>query len=264
MKYLSNLIVPALLIGVLLRTDLLMAQSRKQNLCIVFIGNSITQGSGLPDPGSQAPPVIAGRELESYPGVGQVKIKNAGQSGSTTVDWLPGQKLFLNASAAASGFRKDSSARLLFSLVLGTNDSAVKGPHGSPVSTGDYQHHLSAIVEQLLNTYPGSMIIIHYPTWYSENTYNSSMYLKEGLDRLQTYFPEIDKLVARCKKSYPGRVAAGNPEVFSYFRSHPELFQQEQGQQGIFCLHPNVEGAAQLGRFWAKAIFNALAKSEKH
>jgi lysophospholipase L1-like esterase len=239
------------------------AQSAKRNFNIVFIGNSITHGSGLPDPDTQAPPVIAAQKLREFKHIGTVHISNVGRSGSTTVDWLPeNNRLFLTALKAAGGYANDSSATLLFSIVLGTNDSAVKGPHGAPVSADDYHENLIKIADRLLKEYPNCKIIFQYPSWYSENTYNTSKYLKEGLDRLQTYFPEIDAVVKSYARSYPNQVFAGNKKVFVYFKKHPALFQDETGQQGVFNLHPNTDGAAQLGAFWAKAIYKAMEYPE--
>jgi len=235
------------------------AQTAQRNFNLVFIGNSITHGSGLPDPLTQAPPVIAGQRLREMKGVGTIQISNIGKSGSTTVDWLPAnQKLFLNAELAAAQFAADTTAQLIFSIVLGTNDSAIKGPHGAPVSPENYHVNLVAITDRLLTEFPKCKVIFQYPTWYSENTYNSSMYLKEGLERLQLYFPEIDDVVKGYAASYPDRVFSGNKKVFDYFKKHPALFQNEQGQQGIFNLHPNVAGAAELGGFWAAAIYTSV------
>lgn len=235
------------------------AQSAKQNFNIVFIGNSITHGSGLPEPETQAPPVIAAQKLREFKGIGTVQFSNIGKSGSTTLDWLPeNNKLFITAEKAADSYVNDEGATLLFSIVLGTNDSAIKGPHGAPVSPEDYHGNLLKIANRLLEKYPKSKIIFQYPTWYSENTYNTSKYLKEGLERLQSYFPEIDAVVKSYEISHPNTVFSGNKKVFAYFKKHPGLFQNEKGQQGIFNLHPNPEGAAELGNFWAKAIYKAM------
>ncbi|WP_394332032.1 SGNH/GDSL hydrolase family protein [Pedobacter hartonius] len=251
-----------ILILLVLHVSSVNAQSVKQNFNIVFIGNSITHGSGLPDPETQAPPVIAAQKLRAFKDIGTVQISNVGRSGSTTLDWLPeNNKLFPTARQAAGRYATDS-ATLLFSIVLGTNDSAIKGPHGAPVSPEDYHGNLIKIADRLLAEYPKCKIIFQYPTWYSENTYNTSKYLKEGLNRLQSYLPEIDAVVKSYKISQPNTVFSGNKKVFAYFKKHRALFQNEKGQQGIFNLHPNVEGAAELGNFWAKAIYKALESAK--
>jgi len=249
----------AVAILLLLQLNTTKAQKAKQNYNIVFIGNSITHGSGLPDPETQAPPVIAVKKLREYKHLGKLQFSNVGKSGSTTLDWLPENKrLFITAEKAAGKYVNDEAATLLFSIVLGTNDSAIKGPHGAPVSPEDYHANLLKIANRLLEEYPKCKIIFQYPTWYSENTYNTSKYLKEGLERLQSYFPEIDAVVKSYEISHPNTVFSGNKKVFAYFKKHPALFQNEKGQQGIFNLHPNAEGAAQLGTFWAKAIHKAV------
>jgi len=252
-----------LVILIALHMSFSQAQTSAKKLSVIFIGNSITQGAGLPSPQTQAPPVIAGKSLEKMKGISTVRVYNVGKSGSTTVDWLPGEgQLFSRAANAAAEAKADTSMQLIFSLVLGTNDSAIKGPHGAPVSTEDYLVNLKIITGRLLDDYPGSKLIIQYPIWYSENTYNGSMYLAEGLQRLQSYFPQINKLVKRYQSAYPHRVYAGNKKVFKYFKLHTSLFQAEKGQQGIFSLHPNEEGAARLGEYWADGIYKALNNPE--
>jgi hypothetical protein len=110
-----------------------------------------------------------------------------------------------------------------------------------------------------LRHYPESKIIIHYPLWYSPNTYNRSKYLQEGLTRLQTYFPVIDALVKNYSKTNPGHVFTGDKKAFSYFKEHHLTdMKHETGQQGIFYLHPNKKGSKELGLFWGKEISKIL------
>ena len=177
-------------------------------------------------------------------------------SGCTTVDFLPSTAThFREVVKAADNFYADKQATLIFSIMLGTNDSAIDGPLGSPVSSGSYGNNMKVIIDRLLKDYPGSKIIIHYPIWYSPNTYNTSKYLQEGLTRLQSYFPVIDALVKNYSKTNPGHVFTGDKHAFRYFKEHHLThMQQENGQQGIFYLHPNEKGSNELGRFWGKAI----------
>ena len=106
----------------------------RQNLNIVFIGNSITQGVILDDPRHEAPPVKAAAYLRLQPGVGTVRYSNQGVSGSTTFDFLPDKgKLFPNVTQVADQFKDETWATLLFSVMLGTNDSACSGTNGAPV-----------------------------------------------------------------------------------------------------------------------------------
>ncbi|WP_221390350.1 GDSL-type esterase/lipase family protein [Dyadobacter sp. NIV53] len=264
-------------------TTLTNAQN-KTNLAIVFIGNSITQGKGG-DKGLP-PPTHAVNFLKEQKEVGDLSFVNVGRSGSTTVDWLPGSrqtgsrqtgsrqtgsrqtgsrqtgsrqtnggKLFVLATKAADSLYAQKDHQLLFSMKLGTNDSAIEGPNGSPVSKEQYKKNMQTIISELLIRYPGSKVIIHHPIWYSENTYNSSKYLKEGLERMKSYIPEIDELVSEYKKSEPGRVFKGDTKAFKYFKKHAvRLFKPENGQAGTFYLHPNEEGVGVLGKYWGKAI----------
>lgn len=229
----------------------LSAQTR---LSIVFIGNSITQGKGGDN--GFPPPTHAVNYLKAQKRVEDVLYANAGRSGSTTVDWLPGTgKYFALATTAADSLYLRKDHQLLFSIKLGTNDSAIQGPNGSPVSKEDYKKNMQTIISDLLKRYPGSKVIVHHPIWYSTNTYNRSKYLAEGLERLQTYVPELDAMISEYKTTDPGRVFKGDTKAFKYFKKHHiKLFKPENGQQGVFYLHPNVEGVAVLGEFWGKAI----------
>jgi len=233
----------------------LTTQAQKaRNLAIVFIGNSITQGKGGPN--GFPPPTHTVQFLREQKGVQDVVYANWGRSGSTTLDWLPGSgKYFVKTMEAADSMYMKKDHQLLFSMKLGTNDSAIQGPNGSPVSKEDYRKNMQTIISTLLKKYPGSKVIVHHPVWYSTNTYNSSKYLEEGLDRLETYISEIDGLISDYKTSEPGRVLKGDTKAFGYFKKHHlQLLKPEKGQQGTFYLHPNEEGTIVLGKFWAKAI----------
>jgi hypothetical protein len=79
------------------------------------------------------------------------------------------------------------------------------------------------------------------------------------LDRLQSYFPQIDKLVESYDQTAKGRVFLGDTDGFEYFKkNHQTCLQPENGHQGTFYLHPNDTGAKALGQFWAKAIRTAV------
>lgn len=233
---------------------------KKRNVNIVFIGNSITQGVLIPSPEQNAPPVKAAAYLQRQPGIGTVQFANCGVSGCTTLDYLPAsENLFPRAKEAADKFSKDKNALLVFSIMLGTNDSAVKGPNGAPVAPKQYQTNLHVIIDRLLALYPRCRVVIHRPVWYSANTYNGAMYLVEGQKRLQSYFPEIDILVARYAESHPQHVWAGDCDAYAFFeKNYQTQLIPEQGTAGTFYLHPNVEGAEKLGTFWGKAILPVI------
>ena len=239
----------------------LSAQS-KRDVNIVFIGNSITHGAQLDNPEADAPPVVAAYYLKKQPNIGKLEFSNQGYSGFTTVDFLPATvNAFPKVEAAAHAFA-NKQALLIFSVKLGTNDSAIKGPHGAPVSPENYKQNLKTIADSLLKEFPGCVIIFQHPIWYTPNTYNGAMYLQEGLSRLQSYFPQIDQLVEDYKTTFPNRVFVGDKKAFSYFKKHYLTdLTPEQGHQGTFYLHPNKQGALALGTFWGEAI-NKIIKSD--
>lgn len=246
-------------LSLLLLMIAISAFAQKRDANIVFIGNSITYGAGLADPAHEAPPVKAAEYLRQQPGIGTVTISNQGHSGYTTLDFLPGTDAFKGVEHAAQAFA-DKNAQLIFSIKLGTNDSAVKGPHGSPVSIDDYRKNVKAIVDSLLKEFPKCMVVINHPVWYSPNTYNGAVYLQEGLNRLKSYIPIIDVLVAEYKSAHQN-VFLGDTKAFDYFKNNYLTdLQPEDGHQGTFYLHPNAKGAKALGEFWAKAIARSLKK----
>ncbi|EHQ24536.1 GDSL-type esterase/lipase family protein [Mucilaginibacter paludis] len=234
---------------------------QKQNLNIVFIGDSITHGARLKDFTIQAPPVFATGYLQKQPGFGNIQFSNQGVSGYTTVDFLPAtHKAYAKVIAAANAFYNDKEATLVFSIMLGTNDSAISGPNGAPVSPQNYKANLKTIADSLLARYPECKIIINRPIWYSTNTANGhSTYMQEGLARLQSYFAEIDALIREYKSTHPKHVLRGDKAGFKYFeKNYLTDLGDEKGPHGTFYLHPNPKGAIALGNMWGKAIARAL------
>lgn len=235
---------------------------KKLSLDIVYIGNSITQGAQLPKPEEEAPPAAASEYLRHQSGVENVEFVNQGRSGYTTVDYLPSKTGALkDVIESAKKLHKDTERLLLFTISLGTNDSAENGPHGSPVDPADYQKNLKIIVDKLLYEFPQCKIVLLQPIWYSPNTYNSAKYMSEGLARLQSYFPELESLVSKYAQIKPGRVFLGDLKGFAYFRNNylTDLI-PESGNAGTFYLHPNKKGANVLGRLWGEAIYESLFK----
>lgn len=243
---------------------------KKKTLRVVFIGDSITYGAAVQDKAHQAPPAVAATELGQMALIKAVDFYNAGRSGATTLDFLPGTANFKNVADAADAYYKEqtsltaseqSATLLLFSIMLGTNDSAIEGTNGAPVSPDQYQQNLTIIIDGLLRRYPGSKIVIQEAPWYSDNTQNGAKYLKEGRARLESYNPKIEALVKQYKKTMPGRVFLGDKSAYSYFKkNYTTKLSPENGRQGIFYLHPNTDGSAVLGKKWAKAIYKAAMK----
>lgn len=245
----------------LFSVSLLFAQQKKRDLNIVFIGNSITQGVQLAN-AVEAPPANAVAYLLKQKGIGAVNFSNQGHSGYTTLDFLPSAtRTFGKIEEAANAF-SNKEALLIFAIKLGTNDSAIQGPHGAPVAADRYIENVKTIVDKLLADFPKAIVVLQHPIWYSPNTYNGSKYLQEGLSRLESYVPKIDSLVVSYESTHPSHVFVGDKKAFNYFKKHhlTELI-PEKGQAGTFYLHPNKLGAVSLGEFWGKAIERIVKKN---
>lgn len=239
-------------------TSFNIKESKKVN--IIFIGDSITEGGALSNPLTEATPLFVRDRLKSSHLLSAVNVANFGFSGHTTVDFLPASKTdFLKVLTAANTFASDKEATLIFSIMLGTNDSANFGPNGSPVSATNYKENLKIIIDSLLYQFPAAIFILQYPLWYSPDTYNSSSYLQTGLDRLISYSLQLNDLVNEYKTNYSKQVFAGDPSSFTYFRkNYKKLYKPENGKQGTFYLHPNAAGSKALSKIWAKSILNII------
>ena len=225
----------------------------KANINLLFIGNSITYGAGLSSPDTQAPPAVCRTLVENATGV-TTHLYNGGHSGITTLGFMPGRDDFSRVVSAAKALQRNNGGRVYFSIMLGTNDSAISGPEGSPVSTNTYKANMKAIIEKLIEQVPDCKILLNYPIWYSPNTHNGGKYLQEGLDRLYSYYPILDSIVAEYDQVY-----AGNRNAWDYFEDNLSLFIAESGYSGTFFLHPNATGAARLAEVWAKSLLDIIA-----
>lgn len=225
---------------------------------IVFIGDSITQGSKTEN---YSPGKSAGEYLATRKDIEMVHVANMGKSGFTTVNFLPGHRTFNEVKFTADSLIKiKDGAVLVFSIMLGTNDSAIKGPAGAPVAPDDYRTNLKLITDSLLAAYPDCKVVINHPIWYSEHTHNySASYLQEGQQRVVAYEQEIDTLVRLYVKNGNSRVHLGDNVAYDYFKKHYLTdFNHQTGPDGLYFLHPNIEGDKALGKFWAKAIMKAI------
>lgn len=100
-----------------------------QDINIVYIGNSITQGATLKNPGTEAPPVQASQYIGQV--VKQsVTYRNCGVSGMTTLDFLPvAGKQFPNVKSAAQELSQHKGTLLFLSCWAPTTVPA-PGPSG--------------------------------------------------------------------------------------------------------------------------------------
>lgn len=224
----------------------------KANINLVFIGNSITAGATLSNAATQAPPILARTLVEEATGI-TTNVYNGGHSGITTFGFLPGRNDFTKVTNAAKAFYKANGGLVYFSIMLGTNDSACTTTEGAPVSPDTYKNNIKKIIDGLIEAVPTCKILLNYPIWYSPNTHNSARYLQEGLDRLHSYYPYIDEVIAEYDQ-----VFAGDRGVWDFFEDNKVLFTAENGNSGTFYLHPNALGAKRLSEIWARSLLEII------
>ena len=236
------------------------AQQRKAHTCnLIFIGNSITAGALHADRTKTAPPVFVadfvGKKLYT-----DVHFRNCGRSGATTVDFLPSQKRdFVRVEKAIGEIKALSYEPIIFSIMLGTNDSANFGPNGSPVSNADYKSNLMTMIARIRELCPNAIFVLQRPIWYSPNTHNASQYLVAGQKRMVAYTDVLIEIANENDDIY-----LGDCDAFDYFGSKYRKFMfAEDGKAGVFYLHPNEAGAKKLAKFWADAIVEVVKTERK-
>ena len=226
----------------------------KKDFAIIYIGNSITYGALHENRNETAPPVYASQMLAKK-FKANVIWRNCGWSGATTYDFLPSHnRYFPRVVKAVREIQAETSAPIVFSIMLGTNDSACTGPTGCPVSNENYKKNLITIMEALKEIAPGAKFVFQRPIWYSPNTYNGAQYLQKGLNRLIGYTPVLEELADEREDAM-----MGDDDAFEYFHKNYEKYCfAEGGNAGTFYLHPNAKGAKKLAKFWAEGIIDAL------
>jgi lysophospholipase L1-like esterase len=164
-----------------------------------------------------------------------------------------------NAIADFKSQEGGENATVVFSIMLGTNDSASTGPTGAPVSNEDYKKNLLTIVARCRELCPGAIFVLQRPVWYSPNTYNGARYLVAGLNRVTDYVNILVELANENKDIY-----LGDCDSYDLMKLEYEKYMfAEPGNAGTFYLHPNEAGAEKMGKNWAKAIVAAIKSSAR-
>lgn len=234
-------------------------KAKAEPVNIVFIGNSITYGATLSDSKSQCPPKRVSEFLE---GRGYtVNYSNCAISGYTTFHFIPSGSRHGAVVDAIKQLDK-KPGKLFVLIMLGTNDSAERGPLGAPVNTDTYYKNMKAIIDDVYKYSSKANVIVNYPIWYSPNTHNFSTYMQAGLNRLGSYYPVIDNLVKYYKTKTSHHVYAGSKAPYEFFKNNTKYLTPEKGQSGTFYLHPNLEGAKKLATFWTNSILKILGDKE--
>ena len=251
------------------------AQIQKRPLAIVFMGDSITFGTGVTNAGTVNAPTVPYYVMNSLQEqlLRTVTGSNQGVGGKTTTDFLPGTTLYNNAiknsgsSAANTLLNATPTAQLVVCLALGTNDAASSGTNNGGIgaangalSPAQYFANTNTIVSQILNVdFPKAMIFLQPTKYFTPNTNNTSVYLQAALSLVVQYNIQLYAVAAL----YPGRVFVGDPTSFDYFAQQyqAELIADNSGPYGTFYLHPSGTtgstgrvGTQSLGLFWANEM----------
>ena len=182
---------------------------------VIYIGNSITAGAGHKESLKSAPPVISAQILEKKLGK-DVNFRNCGRSGATTLDFVPSHNRdFKRVEKAIKEIQDISQEPIIFSIMLGTNDSASTRCYGAPASNAQYKKNLMDLISRLRKMAPGAIFVLQRPIWYSPNTYNGAMYLTAGLKRVTDYANVLLELAQQEKD-----VFVGDYEAFDFFKQH--------------------------------------------
>jgi lysophospholipase L1-like esterase len=231
---------------------------------LICIGDSITECHGIADRDKNGSPAVLANELASGLGA-TVYLVNAGVSGTTTADWSGPSGLLVrgphSADKQATKLMVDHpGARLVFSIMLGTNDSANNGTRGAPISAERYQTEMKKITDAIRQAHPDCLIFLHHPTWYSKNTHNNADYEGDSAhDRLRSYFPVIGAMADADSKSAKQYIFLGDTSAYDHFAdTYKTELSPQQGKNGAFYLHPNVLGAKSLGKYWAIPIIKMM------
>ena len=235
---------------------------------LVFIGNSITYGALHPHRETTAPPAQCSLWLQRQENIDSVYFQNCGRSGRTTYHFLPraddvvpaGDKTYFADVVKKTRQLVDShpSLPLVFSIMLGTNDT-VERPRNAHTSTEDYVDNMVTIIDSLLSLWPDAHVVLNRPIYYTPDyhTKGGSIATKKSLRLLNDYYKSFPEIVARCKS---GHVHQGDADAYGYFKEHwkTDVVEEKDARGKAYWLHPNEQGARQLGAFWGKAILKSV------
>ena len=247
---------------------LVAAQGNSYN--IVFIGNSITYGALHSRREATAPPTVCSRWLSQQDGVDSVYFQNCGRSGRTTYHFLPnaadvvpaGDKTYFGdvVSKTRDLTEAHPGLPLIFSIMLGTNDSAER-PRNHRTTPENYVSNMVSIIHGLHERWPDAHVVLQRPTYYSPgiHTQGGSLLNDTSLYMLTTYYKHFQQIISQCE---PGKVHIGDHKAYGYFKKHyrTDIFEEKGADGKAFWLHPNEQGAGQLGVFWGKAILKVLTQ----
>jgi lysophospholipase L1-like esterase len=223
-------------------------------LNLVYMGDSITAGSTLSVPATQAPPVTCSIFLSGMYGIRNAFYTNEGYSGFTTNSFLPTvntSNCYSNSVSAMADLEAANAGTEVFSIMLGTNDSA------QSVTAAQVGTNLETIIGSLLASFPSAYVVMNEPILYTANQGNG--YSETGLGFLSTYYTEYPIVAVYENGLHPGHVLVGETDAAGFFaNSYTTEMTAQSGTNGYYFIHPDQQGALNLGRLWANGIYRAI------
>jgi lysophospholipase L1-like esterase len=149
---------------------------------IVFVGDSITAGTGMPEPVGPAFPELLAQRVEG-------SVENLGCGGTSALDWNPRSELAYPPCQSTWRHYQDLvKPRLpatIVGVLLGTSDAGgyAEVDH-APVSRENYGRAITDLVRQLLRDGAGSILLMTPPHNYGAED-------DEVDSRLRSYRDEI-------------------------------------------------------------------------
>lgn len=243
------------LISIMAAVVLSMTAMAQQEYNIVFIGNSITYGATHQAPQKTNPVISCAKYLKEQ-GL-TVHTKNMGKSGKTSRDFLPGRKGYWSATkkAAAELAEAYPDGQMVFSIMLGTNDAAIRTKK-SCWKSDIFLGSMTTLIDSLQAIYPQAVFVLQQDPYFSPNVEKESgTKMDEAcLKQLRDYWT-VDQQLAKERSN----VFLGSNDIYAFFeQNHQEMMTPEEGLQGTFYLHPNAKGAAELGKLWGNALVEIL------
>ena len=240
----------------------------RNDVNIVFIGNSITYGALHQQRDVTAPPAQCAKWLSEQEGVDSVYFRNCGRSGRTTYHFLPnaadvipaGDKTYFGDVVAKTSelVKQHPGVPLIFSIMLGTNDS-VERKHNSHTTPDDYVRNLVAIIDSLLTLWPDAHVVLNKPIWYTPDyvTKGGSIGSKQSQKLIGIYADRFRDVISRCKA---GHVHLGDKDAYDYFKKNwkTDINEEKDARGKSYWLHPNEQGARKLAEYWGKAILQVI------
>lgn len=246
----------------------LTCRGEEKSYNIVFIGNSITHGAKHEDWTKTAPPNECARWLSEQDGIGQIYFLNAGKSGKTTFHFLPDKRKVVPAGDSSyfnevvEGTRKlvakHPDLPLVFSIMLGTNDSAER-PLNHATTKSQYVSNMTQMIDSLLAIWPDAHVVLNRVIYYTPGfiTKSGSRFDEESLGRIRNYYESYPEIIANSKI---GHVHIGDTLAHNYFKENlfTDIVKESDANGHPYYLHPNEKGAKALGEYWGKAILPLL------